>query len=243
MTEPGSSHNRDPNDRDGTAVQDDEDQTFGDIYNGFSFGGGGGKRKRKRREPDPPPPSAEPEPPEPPAPSVQRVRRQVPPPTVPLPSPDPPDPPEQPAYRPHPALPPKAQEISWPETGVEPVEPAEPDSGQEAPQIVRAYAWTRGRTTSQFKLEIETLLTIGDRYRSTDEWLQAEYHSIAALCRQPRSVAEVAALLSIPLGVAKVLLGDMAAQGLLVVHEVAGTDGQGPDLVLMERILSGLRRL
>jgi hypothetical protein len=224
-----------------------DEQTFGDIYNGFTFGGGG-RRKKKKPDPQPLPPiTAQPQPP---------VARLPPQPTQPAPArPEPqqlyPPPPQPPAYQPHPALPPKAQEISWPQAGVEPVAPAEMDAvdpgepGEpgEAPQIVRAYAWTRGRTTSQFKLEIETLLTVGDRYRSTDEWLQAEYHSIAALCQQPRSVAEVAALLSIPLGVAKVLLGDMAAQGLLVVHEVAGTDGQGPDLVLMERILSGLRRL
>ena len=216
-----------------------DEQTFSDVYNGFTFGGGGRRKKKKPAESEPPPITAEPE--------QRPAARHPPQPTIPAAPPVRPEPepiyapPPQP-YQPHAALPPKAQEISWPETGVEPVEPAEPESG-EAPAIVRAYAWTRGRTTSQFKLEIETLLTIGDRYRPTDEWLQAEYHSIAALCQQPRSVAEVAALLSIPLGVAKVLLGDMAAQGLLVVHEVAGTDGQGPDLVLMERILSGLRRL
>jgi hypothetical protein len=231
MTEPGSPHRgHDP----GAASAEDE-QTFSDVYNGFTFGGGGGRRKKKKdKEPEPPPPP-------PVAPSQPPTVQHLPPVSA---APQEPARPELP-YRPHPALPPKAQEISWPETGVAPVDPVDADAeaGQEAPAIVRAYAWTRGRTTTQFKLEIETLLTVGDRYRSTDEWMQAEYHSIAALCRQPRSVAEVAALLSIPLGVAKVLLGDMAAQGLLVVHEVAGTDGQGPDLVLMERILSGLRRL
>ena len=221
-----------------------DEQTFGDIYNGFTFGGGGGRRKKRKPADNPLPPiNAEPDPPaarHPPHPPQPTIPAAPPPSSRPEPEPIYAPPPQ--AYQPHAALPPKAQEISWPETGVEPVEPVDPDAG-ESPAIVRAYAWTRGRTTSQFKLEIETLLTIGDRYRPTDEWLQAEYHSIAALCQQPRSVAEVAALLSIPLGVAKVLLGDMAAQGLLVVHEVAGTDGQGPDLVLMERILSGLRRL
>ena len=39
---------------------------------------------------------------------------------------------------------------------------------------------------------------------------QTEHRSIAELCAEPRSVAEVATLLSVPLGVAKVLLGDMA---------------------------------
>jgi hypothetical protein len=45
------------------------------------------------------------------------------------------------------------------------------------------------------------------------------------------------------LGVAKVLAGDMAAGGLLAVHRTASANGESPDLKLMERILSGLRRL
>jgi hypothetical protein len=57
-------------------------------------------------------------------------------------------------------------------------------------------------------------------------------------------VAEVAALLAIPLGVARVLLGDMAGLGLVIVHQTASSTGKGgPDLALMERVLSGLRRL
>jgi hypothetical protein len=43
--------------------------------------------------------------------------------------------------------------------------------------------------------------------------------------------------------VAKVLLGDMAGLGLINVHQTASTDGDKPDLALMERVLSGLRRL
>jgi hypothetical protein len=66
---------------------------------------------------------------------------------------------------------------------------------------------------------------------------------VAELCREPRSVAEVAALLTLPLGVARVLIGDMASQGTVVVHQTASTSGDVPDMALMERVLSGLRRL
>ena len=59
----------------------------------------------------------------------------------------------------------------------------------------------------------------------------------------PKIVAEVAALLSLPLGVARVLLGDMASNGTVTVHQTASTPGNAPDLALMERVLSGLRRL
>jgi hypothetical protein len=117
------------------------------------------------------------------------------------------------------------------------------DDDEAAPSAVRAYAWTGGRTTPQYRLELETLLSTTERYRDHDDAVSTEYHAVAALCHNPTSVAEVAALLRLPLGIAKVLTGDMAASGLLAVHDTASTDGETPDLSLMERILSGLRRL
>src|SRR5262249_45543557 len=117
------------------------------------------------------------------------------------------------------------------------------DDDDHAPAAVRPYAWTRGRTTSQFTFEIETLLSTTAKYHEHDDSVPSEYHAVAGLCRQSRSVAEVAALLRVPFGVAKVLVGDMAMAGLLAVHETASVSGESPDLLLMERILSGLRRL
>jgi hypothetical protein len=118
---------------------------------------------------------------------------------------------------------------------------AEPDESSAA--IVRAYAWTGGRTRSEVPLQIETLVSTSDHGSTTTEPLQAEYRAIAELCAQTRSVAEIAALLSIPLGVSKVLVGDMASLGLVFVH-AADSSGDGvPNLGLMERVLSGLRRL
>jgi|SRR5882757_1730789 len=108
---------------------------------------------------------------------------------------------------------------------------------------VRPYAWTRGRTRSGFALEIETLVSTSARGRDQLGGLQYEHRSVAELCDQARSVAEVAALLSVPLGVAKVLVGDMAGLGLVVVHQTVSGNGDVPDLALMERVLSGLRRL
>jgi Protein of unknown function (DUF742) len=109
--------------------------------------------------------------------------------------------------------------------------------------FVRPYAWTRGRTRTGYSLEIETLVTTSQRGREQLALLQLEHRAVADLCQQARSVAEVAALLKVPLGVAKVLVGDMAGIGLVAVHESVGTHGDIPDLALMERVLSGLRRL
>jgi hypothetical protein len=121
----------------------------------------------------------------------------------------------------------------------EPVPPSAPIGAS----AVRPYAWTRGRTKSGFDLAIETLVSTSPQGRAKLGMLQMEHRSVADLCEEPRSVAEVAALLSIPLGVARVLLGDMAGLGVVTVHQTASSAGNLPDLALMERVLSGLRRL
>jgi Protein of unknown function (DUF742) len=108
---------------------------------------------------------------------------------------------------------------------------------------VRPYTWTRGRTKSGLDLAIETLVSTSQRGRDQMGLMQVEHRAVAELCEQTRSVAEVAALLSIPLGVARVLLGDMAGLGVVTVHQTASSAGNKPDLALMERVLSGLRRL
>jgi hypothetical protein len=120
------------------------------------------------------------------------------------------------------------------------LEEADQDTGASA---VRPYTWTRGRTKSGFDLAIETLVSTSRRGREQMGMLQVEHRAVAELCGEARSVAEVAALLSLPLGVARVLLGDMAGLGLVTVHQTASSAGNAPDLALMERVLSGLRRL
>jgi uncharacterized protein DUF742 len=129
----------------------------------------------------------------------------------------------------------------------EPVLPVErepdPLSADLGSSAVRPYAWTRGRTRSGYHLEIETLVSTSAKGLEHLDMLQYEHRSVAELCEHARSVAEVAALLAVPLGVAKVLLGDMAGLGLVAVHQTVSGNGEAPDLAVMERVLSGLRRL
>jgi hypothetical protein len=116
-------------------------------------------------------------------------------------------------------------------------EPALPSS------VVRPYTWTRGRTSPVFDLAVETLVSTTQHGHEMAVLTCEEHRSVAELCSDPRSVAEVAALLSLPLGVARVLLADMADIGLVVVHQSAYSAAETPDVALMERVLSGLRRL
>ncbi len=119
---------------------------------------------------------------------------------------------------------------------------ADPAQGGEA-AAVRPYAWTRGRTRPVHDFAVETLVSTSEHGHDVAALTSVEHRAIAELCRSPRSVAEVAALLSLPLGVAKVLLGDMTDIGLVVVHATVSDSGDVPDRALMERVLSGLRRL
>ncbi len=57
-----------------------------------------------------------------------------------------------------------------------------------------------------------------------------------------RTVAEISALLKMPLGVVRVLLSDLADQGKIRVYGTGHGTGQ-PDRALLERVLDGLRRL
>jgi hypothetical protein len=118
---------------------------------------------------------------------------------------------------------------------------SEEDLGDAA--IVRPYAWTGGRTKATVDLQIETMVSTSEHGENIAALTVTEHRSIAELCAEPRSVAEVATLLSVPLGVAKVLLGDMANLGLVIVHKTATGGANKAHLMLMERVLSGLRRL
>jgi hypothetical protein len=138
---------------------------------------------------------------------------------------------------PPPGLPPQTAPIDL--RGV----PADQGGQEPGASAVRPYAWTRGRTKSGLDLAIEALVSTSQRAKDQMGLLQVEHRAVAELCEQTRSVAEVAALLSIPLGVARVVLGDMVGLNLVTVHQTATSAGNEPDLALMERVLSGLRRL
>lgn len=108
---------------------------------------------------------------------------------------------------------------------------------------VRAYAWTGGRTRTSTQLEIETLISTTGRAVDVMHTMRSEHQAVAGLCRSTKSVAEIGALLSLPLGVVRVLLDDMAGLGLVTVHsnQISG-DGQ-PDMDLLQRVLRGLTNL
>ena len=131
-----------------------------------------------------------------------------------------------------------------PFTGTAVVETADEWEGPEDFRfIVRPYTWTQGRTRPVQELALETLVSTSDIARDVATVRSAEHSAIAGLCVDVRSVAEVAALLAVPLGVARVLLADMIDTGLVYVHRNPTEAGSPPGLSLMERVLAGLHQL
>ncbi|WP_329069444.1 DUF742 domain-containing protein [Amycolatopsis sp. NBC_01480] len=122
---------------------------------------------------------------------------------------------------------------------------AEEPPSQPGPRtLVRPYVLTRGRTQSRRHLAIEALVsTCAGEAQWDGPQVSGEFRSVRTMCYSPRSVAEVAATLSVPLGVARILLDDMAELGLVRIHENDGAADGRPALELMERVLSGLQRL
>ncbi|WP_169950209.1 DUF742 domain-containing protein, partial [Microbispora sp. H11081] len=89
----------------------------------------------------------------------------------------------------------------------------------EQSSLVRPYAVTGGRTAPRLQLAMEALVSSATVMHQDISMLTPERQAISTLCRQVRSVAEVSALLRIPLGVVRVVIADMAAEGLVHVHQ------------------------
>jgi hypothetical protein len=112
----------------------------------------------------------------------------------------------------------------------------------ETSSLVRPYAVTGGRTKPRYQLQIEAMVA-ASHYEARDlSVLSPECQAILGFCRDWRSVAEISAVLRMPLGVARVLIADMAMEGLVRVHQIDHAHGR-PDINLLERVLSGLRKL
>ncbi|MFD5428474.1 DUF742 domain-containing protein [Streptomyces sp. NPDC127084] len=142
-----------------------------------------------------------------------------------------------------------------PATGLAPRLPVRGEGKR--PARVRPYSLTGGRTRFGHVLLVETFvatldpaeraLPAGKTRRELPNGnlasrVMPEMRAIVDLCRRMRTVAEIAAMLRMPLGVVRVLLSDLADQGRIRVYGTGHGTGH-PDRALLERVLGGLRRL
>ncbi|GGO48423.1 MULTISPECIES: DUF742 domain-containing protein [Streptomyces] len=118
----------------------------------------------------------------------------------------------------------------------------------EAGPLVRPYAMTGGRTrpaSSGVRFDLIALVspTQGATQPGDDVALGPEHRVLLDLCRaETQSVAELAAGADLPVGVVRVLLGDLLEEGRVQVRRPV-PPAQLPDETILREVIDGLRAL
>ncbi|MFF4508522.1 DUF742 domain-containing protein [Streptomyces sp. NPDC001401] len=117
----------------------------------------------------------------------------------------------------------------------------------EAGPVVRPYAMTRGRTTSAGQHRLDLIAVVVTEPQADDPdadvTLSPEHVDIVDLCRgAPQSVAELAAELDLPIGVVRVLVGDLVTGEFVHVTRPV-PPAELPDESILRDVINGLRAL
>ncbi len=108
------------------------------------------------------------------------------------------------------------------------------------PGLTRPYVLTGGRTRSAADLPLEAIV-VTER-DSLAIGAAPELRAIVELCEEPHSIVEIAAILEMPIGVVRVLVGDLTGEGILSVGATASTV-LDERIRVLERLLEGVRGL
>ncbi|MBP8535177.1 DUF742 domain-containing protein [Streptomyces sp. MK37H] len=113
--------------------------------------------------------------------------------------------------------------------------------------VVRPYAMTRGRTRSAAEEKLDLIAVVvadsADHRTVADQMLSPEHIDIVELSRDgPQSVAELAAELDLPIGVIRVLIGDLLHAALVRVSRPV-PPAELPDERILREVINGLRAL
>jgi len=121
------------------------------------------------------------------------------------------------------------------------------DESVEDARVVRPYALTRGRTRpGRADLPLEALVRgVAGTSDTSNTAGTLERRRILDLAGAGiLSVAEISAHLSLPLGVVRVLVGDLADDGLVLVHSGSPTTAnRATHLTVLESVLDGIHSL
>lgn len=116
---------------------------------------------------------------------------------------------------------------------------------RDAGPVVRPYAMTRGRTRPDgagFELIAVVAATgvpPGDRLRYSPD-----HARVLRACARPVPVVDLAADLGLPIGVVRVLLGDLRDEGLIaMIADQRSAAGRRPPNGVLREVLNGLRAL
>ena len=106
---------------------------------------------------------------------------------------------------------------------------------------LRPFLLTAGRVAAESSITLDTQVVRTDLGSTAGSALTFERRDIVAMCAEPLSVAEVAARLRLHLGVVKVLVGDLSADGYLAVYLPNADAPHDTDTLL--RVIRGLRAI
>jgi hypothetical protein len=117
-----------------------------------------------------------------------------------------------------------------------------PHVGEEAVSLVRPYLLTAGRAQPiDQTLEIEAQVVTSQLGATAAIGLTFERRDIVTLCLEAKSVAEIASILTLHIGVARVLVADLAQFGYVVVGRPRAKLFQ--DIDVIERVIRGLESI
>ena len=114
---------------------------------------------------------------------------------------------------------------------------------REAGPVVRPYALTQGRTLPSGGASFGLIdVVIATSERPPEHFRPGpEHRRILSLCRRPTPVVDLTSEIDLPLGVVRVLLGDLTSEGML---RVLSTQKQPvTDQRLLRMVLDGLESL
>jgi hypothetical protein len=114
----------------------------------------------------------------------------------------------------------------------------------EAGRVVRPYALTQGRTRHSgeaFDL-VATVLTTQARIADLGS-LGPEHVSVLQIAQVPTTVVDIASDVDLPLGVVRILLGDLRELGLVTIQAPVPMKPRQVDRNTLREVLHGLRGL
>jgi hypothetical protein len=108
--------------------------------------------------------------------------------------------------------------------------------------VVRPYALVRGRTRPTGKaLDVVSVVSSLHARPPAAEGLGPEHLAVLRKCGRPMSVADLLCELDLPLGVVRILLGDLRDRALIRADPPRAEPLS--DVQLLRRVADGLRRL
>jgi Protein of unknown function (DUF742) len=114
---------------------------------------------------------------------------------------------------------------------------------QDAGPVVRPYALIKGRTLPNGGVSFGLIdVVVATSERPSEHFRPGpEHRRILSVCRRPMPIVDLTSEIDLPLGVVRVLLGDLTSEGMLRI--ISAQQQHIPDQRLLRMVLNGLESL